>query len=1154
MKNGVGETVFDNKSDIQKLIDTLNKGFGFQQEGSEDGKAKGKQAQGGSIPPKPKVADFNGMIGNLGLTIPTGFVMLHNDLEAIIKNTKKMSGGSTADKVTAVATSITAATSLISALKSPAGLGDILDNSEVNNRLAMDSSVYSVRLKGTKGYLQAYYMDLVSKLGYRLNWKNGNVTRDRSLKSLLTTVAGTVGTVIGSSVEGVMRSINNSKAQQAVESSADVQGIRRIGTIGYLKAYYSNLVHNLGYKINWKNGNITRTPNISALLGNIGKAIGGIIGSAVDTTAQALHTSSAQSAIESDSEVQFVRKKGTVGYLKAYYSNLANNLGYSFNWRTGNIHKTLSISSFVRNLGNSLGNVIGGVVDSVGHSIVNTAGQAKIESDSEVQAVRKKGTVGYLQAYYMNLVTTLGYTLNWKTGKVKKDKNLMSRLGNFGRAIGGFFGGALESVGSSITNIVSSAALESDNDIKDVRKIGTIAYLKVHYNNILAEYGYKVDFKTGELKRSSRGLGGLLRSVASTVGTTLGNFYGGFAGSLGKTAINLIGAGSMENDEEILKVRRYGTRAYLQLYYDSILKEYGYKVNYDTGEIKRTMRGIGGTVKALAGFVGNIVSGTLHNLFGNNTSKVKNSIEKLMMAESLENDSDIKRVRVQGTAAILTAYYDSMESAFDGKKASSLAKKIVNKLNSRSGAIVDSMVASGFFNMSLSKGESSGAVATSIGKFFSVYFDNLSKQVEKHPNQFSWSGSQKKRLREGMTQGLISAVLSDSLLKNITSGVDMSEVKRSLSGILTKFFEAFKDREDDVSIRRKDVKNLNESLTSSLIQSISSSFLDESLSKSVKKLNINKTLVPAINKYFTALSEKFEDTNIKKKIDIKEVIKSLNSSVEMALSSSSLVDILNSNLKSNGLLTLTPAIIKYFTALSEKLEDTNIKKKIDIDGIIKSLNSSVGMSLSSSNLVDTLIKSDGLSGVKTLAPAINKYFTALSEKLDDTNIKKNISIDGVINSLNSSVEKAMSSSNLVDTLNNNLKSGGLSGAKDSVGGFFSEYFDALKTNVSKHPNKWSWGKETIDVFNKSMASVVPNMYSGEITTTIMNSTPDYTGILQSMSAQVSSIKSDIENLKVIVRGDLTDNVKTIANNSGNKTIVSASGGQSFGYYNSEPKG
>ena len=34
MKNGVGETVFDNKSDIQKLIDTLNKGFGFQQEGS----------------------------------------------------------------------------------------------------------------------------------------------------------------------------------------------------------------------------------------------------------------------------------------------------------------------------------------------------------------------------------------------------------------------------------------------------------------------------------------------------------------------------------------------------------------------------------------------------------------------------------------------------------------------------------------------------------------------------------------------------------------------------------------------------------------------------------------------------------------------------------------------------------------------------------------------------------------------------------------------------------------------------------------------------------------------------------------------------------------------------------------------------------------
>ena len=68
--------IFEGKSDIQNLIETLNENFNK----SSDKEGDSKKKSGGSIPKNPKVEDFQNFFGNMDLIVPTGFILLHNDL------------------------------------------------------------------------------------------------------------------------------------------------------------------------------------------------------------------------------------------------------------------------------------------------------------------------------------------------------------------------------------------------------------------------------------------------------------------------------------------------------------------------------------------------------------------------------------------------------------------------------------------------------------------------------------------------------------------------------------------------------------------------------------------------------------------------------------------------------------------------------------------------------------------------------------------------------------------------------------------------------------------------------------------------------------------------------------------------------------------
>ena len=78
----------ENGSDISRLVDIL-KDWEFKF------KEKEEESKRGTIPPEPKYQDIIKTIGNVGLAVPMGFVMVHNDLNKIYEYLKDGDGSST---------------------------------------------------------------------------------------------------------------------------------------------------------------------------------------------------------------------------------------------------------------------------------------------------------------------------------------------------------------------------------------------------------------------------------------------------------------------------------------------------------------------------------------------------------------------------------------------------------------------------------------------------------------------------------------------------------------------------------------------------------------------------------------------------------------------------------------------------------------------------------------------------------------------------------------------------------------------------------------------------------------------------------------------------------------------------------------------------
>ena len=598
---------FPETSDIDNLKNSLS-------DLTDASLSRRQRKQLGSIIRKPGLSDFERYLGNLDMIVPMGFWMVHNDLEKLQEIVEKSTGSESkggsgvASAITAVATTVSAATDLLEVIKSPAGLGDILNNEEINDLLAKDPTVYDIRLAGTQAYLKAYYSNLINNLGYDLNWdENTVIPTGVSLGSVLKDIGDAVGGSIGAAVESVMQALQNSDVQKELESTEDVQNVRKVGYGAYLKAYYANMIQPMGYTVteeslNTNNFVLKREDSLASVLKDISGFLTGFVGGYVESIATSVTDSAANALLNTDENIIDARKAGYLAYIKAYYANMIQPMGYAVTEESLNdgsyyLKREDSFASVANDIVDALTSFTGSYVSNLANAVTDASVNALLNFNDDVKATRVKGYKAYLKAYYANMIKPMGYLINETSlngneaeFSLEEHTSGSSVISSITEAIGKGAGNLVGAVANLVTDSVANGVLNGDDDIKDIRKKGYSAYLRAYYANMLSAFGYDVDLakvnnNDFSLQDTSYNLKDAWSDFTSAAGQGFANFINGLtSGSL----VDILPE-SAKSDPEALSIAREGYKKILSAYYDAFDTE---KVKFNDGTIDNDYREI----------------------------------------------------------------------------------------------------------------------------------------------------------------------------------------------------------------------------------------------------------------------------------------------------------------------------------------------------------------------------------------------------------------------------------------------------------------------------------------------------------------------------------------------------------------------------------
>lgn len=583
--------MFPEKSDIDSLIDKL-KAF-FDERSSDESAETPKQ----SIPTKPKYTDLNRMVGDLGIAVPTGFWLIHNDLEDISKQLKGSGGGSAPSNLSWE----DVANNLVSKLPALAGIlaGAVIVNTIVKNT-SMDDLIR--------------FVEVIPK------------------------VVGSLITEVGESLIGIIRS-GGLAIMDIMDyyNDENLKAKRQKMASMYMSLSYANLYEGLGYEaVIDDNGEITdirkksTTEGLESLVDadHIGDTINrgvGIVDSMffggkttqgkvekarvwTDMIADTIEEHGRNLAatvmdvidIIADPQIEAKRKKLLELYLQAMYGQLISGMGFGVEYndngdlilkdkntlgqaadlikdgaeeiytafQTGGLN--IMIEEFTE-VGTAAVTQIAGMIRSIGDLF--SLGE---ENAKEV----KKYAALYMQAYYAKLIKGFGFGVDYENVRLK---DLSAGEQAYNEIMGGFIETAasnlVSGVGSVITGIV--AIIESIKDISnlptdiqyEVKKYAGL-YMKSYYSSLIYSMGFGIDFTNEQLSGLREEISDDYKSEVRTV----------VKGRLLQSTADKLAAFTLAEDEESKGIATKYSRIFMEAYYISLLGSMGMLKDPTTGE------------------------------------------------------------------------------------------------------------------------------------------------------------------------------------------------------------------------------------------------------------------------------------------------------------------------------------------------------------------------------------------------------------------------------------------------------------------------------------------------------------------------------------------------------------------------------------------
>lgn len=554
---------FPEQSDIESLIEVV-KSIELNTRPQTDGK----------IPKTPKYEDFVKNIGNLDLIVPMGFVLLHNDLEELILLYKKTGGGSGYSEggfTLDVAKSIGAI----------AGLAGVIGGSVIIANLTKDMNLQDVAnvAMGLGEWVLDKMPEITDNIAYFIETvipalSSALSTSAEIFSGSVSEVARSLALTVIDALDIINDADINAQRKDLLKTYISLNYAQLYGTLGYdaevdkdgnilaitkkteeFTNYFAGLAEDAGIKDIAKTGVkviLNKILNIENLGQTVGEWVGGytagITTAGIKAYADLIEEELPQMVLTvlnsydlaTDPDLQKVSKETSKYYIMAFYGNLIAKMGYLIDFEKGTLTKAITTESLISNAQTLIGDALTGGTTLQVKSIVEASGNAlttMVASITSLQALGegptsavKEGFGMYIKAYYANLVAKMGYSVDYSNKTITRAVGLETLLdiskGLIGDALSGGVGLAIESVASSLGKSLSSivASLTTiemlGTDASDAVKDGYGMYIKAYYANLIAGFGYSVDYEKGTITRESS-FESIKNQVINTVGDVI---------------------------------------------------------------------------------------------------------------------------------------------------------------------------------------------------------------------------------------------------------------------------------------------------------------------------------------------------------------------------------------------------------------------------------------------------------------------------------------------------------------------------------------------------------------------------------------------------------------------------------------------------------
>ena len=457
-----------------------------------------------SISATPSANDIVSLAGNLNAVIPAGFLLLHNDLEA-------MSGGDSGEASSESGVTVSSlltpmlvgagaavvATGIVKGLfggfsqdttDTMAAVVESLNQNLKAEDLSNDLGVLTAQKEGFITYLKTYYLQQSASLLVSGTIEAVGEGASKAATTFLNTLFGKAedDEKTPTKLQTVLDAVLNAVEASDYVGDEDVDAAVKIGIVNYIKTYFVSQTTSSAV-------NTTVTGVATAAANGLKSFVGTLLGktpkdsstSKIQTIIDDLIKVCSSSKLTGDDDVEAAIKSGVIGYIKTYFASQTTSKALTTATSGVATAAATAVTSFVKGiLGVGAASTSHSHIQTIVDDLISDYSSTEAKKNSDIKSALKTGIKGYIETYFkaetdsMALDSTVSSLSTVATTAVKSF--LSSVFGLNSKATSSQH---LKDLADALIESVTSEEVEGWDETEAIKKSGILSYITSYFES-----------------------------------------------------------------------------------------------------------------------------------------------------------------------------------------------------------------------------------------------------------------------------------------------------------------------------------------------------------------------------------------------------------------------------------------------------------------------------------------------------------------------------------------------------------------------------------------------------------------------------------------------------------------------------------------------